>query len=188
MHESTRTCPDEENGAGLSLWPWNRWCLVPRKCHGSLNHALCWESPPPREILWAVLQKLSQCGCWRFCQGSGAQPSASVALTLIQWPHFSQPISWGQIRVIQPHSWNQRDRLLIHKDTQSPHTQCILSLPADLCGEPNPKHGLVGWAQHRKQGRHEWHVQAPGWSSLLCPSHKRGGPAKGFQTSCLGAH
>lgn len=111
-----------------------------------------------------------------------------------QWPWLwsSDPISHnpflGGRFALSSLSRNQRDRLLIHEDTQSPHTQCILSLPADLCGEPNPKHGLVGWAQHRKQGRHEWHVQAPGWSSLLCPSHKRGGPAKGFQTSCLGAH
>lgn len=93
-------------------------------------------------------------------------------------------ISWGQNHIIQPHSLNQRDNLLICGDTQSPHNQWILSLRVDVYGRLNPKHRVAGSAWYPNKEKRQWNVLGASLRQPDVSIPSRDGLANGFQAAC----
>ena len=114
---------DKEQGRRALFWLQNKRCSVlwkHKSCSCSPSSTLGIATPgrnlagcPTKDILGWTLKILTR---------SRVRPSASWALKPdLMTPFLNKSISWGQSHIFQPQSLNQRDNLLIHRDTWSPY-------------------------------------------------------------------
>lgn len=139
-----------------------KWCSVPR-IETTLSQSLLGVGiTTSGRHLAGCPAKTSQGETWKILSGTRSWPSASLALKSdLVTPFLKDPFLKRQIHMIQFPSLNQRDSLLIHRDTRNPHTNAFFRSRHTSVGAPNPKHWVAGWARHHK-GRWERMFQAAG--------------------------